>query len=166
MWRAKSYTSGMRRVICAAFAFALVACATSQSDASRTHVRITTMPAASQVSLDCGKKHFEGAAPFEFDFPNGPYAHCIADIAAPGFEPLHVDIDRQFLFDYGEMKSVAVGSARPRVEPRVVGTGWDLIAFAIETGIEHALAAVNNATTAYEPDVTLRLALVPAGPKS
>ena len=56
------------------------------------------------MSLRCGALQFEGPAPLDFSFPAGPDARCIGDIAADHYQTLHVAIDRQFLFDHGELK--------------------------------------------------------------
>jgi len=125
-------------------------------------VLLTTWPDAARVSLDCGAQPIHGVAPLEFEFPAGPATRCVADVSADHYKPALVYIDRQYLFDHGEMTNRTHVTQLPRIEP-VYGpvNVWGAIALSIEAGIEELVNVAHRAAVATQPDVTLKIALQP-----
>lgn len=140
---------------------ALAGCATSRRDATPTRVRLTTWPETAFVVVDCGARRFTGAAPLDFEFPSGPDVHCVADVVAEYYQPLHVDIDRKFLFDHGELKFRGDVYRAPR--PMTAGTinVVEAIILSIDDGIERLVTAGRNAVQAKDPDITVKISLQP-----
>lgn len=149
----------MRRAVLIVAVAGLAACASTRQDAAPTRVRLITWPESARVSLDCEGRRSAGKAPIDFEFPDGPYTRCKADIAADRYQPMHLDIDRQYLMDHGKLKSTAAPTP-VRFRPYVGPMNWpQAIALTIEVGLDRLLSGGRNAALAAAPDVTLEISL-------